>query len=362
MACSSSSVRPWQRSKPRIEWMWQRNDHPIDLSQEAEWTAYSDVEILIIEEAYQKKEPQALLHQYHINFEHLTQISNNDEKEQRPVKRIALDSPQQRLRKERFLAHPPAPCKSFSDSFDDPLLDEIRKHFRFWYDRKGTEYEIPLFVEKTAEGLIIEGKLLDKEWEAKQMADQLLRFKDSPLEEIARMCAHLYSLDSFLYRKLNEIMRLQHEESYKDMLKSKAFTFGRFACLLYSLKQTEKERDTPVTVYRGCNLTTEAIEEWKQLCEQHRTCDHMDRQFCSFSSFTSTSRSRKMAEFLAGNVLFIIKICAFHDGRDISPHSQFEEEEEILLLPSVTYHVNSCVYDETIKKWIIHLISDFYDQ
>lgn len=185
------------------------------------------------------------------------------------------------------------------------------------------------------------------------MADQLVDVKDGPLEKITKKCARLYSLDSFLYRKLNEILRLTHDEQYGKLWKSKVSTLGPFAWFLANMKRTEDPR-TSTIVYRGCNLSTEDIEEWKQLYKEHQTSG---LKRCTFTSFTSTSRNRKKAEFMSENVLFIISICGYHDGRDISPFSNYDEEE-FLLEPGFSMYISSCKYDENIQKWIIHVLSN----
>jgi hypothetical protein len=77
------SQRPWQRAKG-IEWVWQSNENLFDPLQKSEWKRYSDVETIVIEEAYQKKQPAVLLDQYHINLEQFIQVSNIDEKNNGP--------------------------------------------------------------------------------------------------------------------------------------------------------------------------------------------------------------------------------------------------------------------------------------
>ncbi|UJR18852.1 hypothetical protein I4U23_021980 [Adineta vaga] len=345
--------RPWQRAKG-IEWMWQSNENPFDLSQKSEWKSYSDVETIVIEEAYQKKQSAVLLDQYHINLEQLIQVSNIDEKKQRPVKRIALSTAQWRVRKERFLADPIEPSKPFSTTRSHDFLVETVAYYNLWYTD-----ESRLLIEKAAEGLTVEGKLLGTEWEGRQMAELLLLYKDYSREEIVQMCAYLYSFDSFLYRKLNEIMRLIEDNCYEHVWKSKVPTLGPFAYLLNCLATGIKYSiDLPVesmTVYRGCNLSAEAIEKFKAFHTEHQAHNY-HTSWISFLSFTSTSRSREKAEFIGGNALFIIKICTHYEGCDISPYSRFDEEE-FLLIPTFSFLIVSCNYDEHVHKWIIGLES-----
>ena len=42
-----------------VEWMWQSNPNPYSKSEKAIWSHYSDLENLIIEEAFQDKQPRA---------------------------------------------------------------------------------------------------------------------------------------------------------------------------------------------------------------------------------------------------------------------------------------------------------------
>ncbi|CAF1212676.1 unnamed protein product, partial [Rotaria sp. Silwood1] len=164
------ALKSWQHSE-QIQWMWKANENVFDLTQEAEWTMYTDVENQIIEQAYQKRMPEALLDQYHVNFEHLMQISNKDERQQRPVKRVAVDTSQQMLRKERFLAKPLTPSKPFSDSDQLDFLLATQKHFNISSDWDENEEEVRMLVDKAAEGILIEGKLLGKQRQGEWMAE-----------------------------------------------------------------------------------------------------------------------------------------------------------------------------------------------
>ena len=150
-------------------------------------------------------------------------------------------------------------------------------------------------------------------------------------------------------------MRLTHDESYRQVWKSKVPTLGPFAWFLANMKPTE-DPQTSTIVYRGCNLSMEAIEEWKQLYKEHQMSG---LKRCTFISFTSTSRNRAKAEFHGGNVLFIIDICGYRDGQDISPFSNYDEEES-LLEPGFSMYISECKYDGNIQKWIVHLLSDAY--
>ncbi|CAF1087378.1 unnamed protein product [Didymodactylos carnosus] len=199
-----------------------------------------------------------------------------------------------------------------------------------------------IMIEKAAEGLIVEGKNVGKQREGEWMAEQLLSVKEGAAEEVWKMSAHLYSLDSYLYRKLNELMRLVGDEEHARYVQSKMYTLGPFTLLLERLMQRNKKA---MTVYRSAELSDDLIEQFRQSSGSH------EKRL--FSAFTSTSRSKNVAEFYGGNVIFAIKI--FKNGADISQYSAFPQEEEVLLEASFWFVIQSCTFDKTTNKWFIRL-------
>ncbi len=83
----ASAAPTTSNSLKRVEWMWQSNSDPESKSEPPKWNHYSDVENLIIEEAFSNKQPRAMLDGYYIDFKENRQISNNEEYQQRPIKR-----------------------------------------------------------------------------------------------------------------------------------------------------------------------------------------------------------------------------------------------------------------------------------
>jgi len=83
-------------------WMWKEKVDPF-APELAEWCQYSGLETVIIEEVYQVSLPETLLDDYHINFIHFLQISNNDIRHQQSVRRVVKAREKLKPRKERFL-------------------------------------------------------------------------------------------------------------------------------------------------------------------------------------------------------------------------------------------------------------------
>lgn len=96
-----------------IQWMWNASIDPFSQSEPAEWKPYSDVETMIIEEAYQASRKHAPLDIYTVDFKHMIQILNNDRNKQRPVKRMVCGKDDIPVREERFTFNSISPKQSF---------------------------------------------------------------------------------------------------------------------------------------------------------------------------------------------------------------------------------------------------------
>ncbi|CAF2159843.1 unnamed protein product [Rotaria magnacalcarata] len=238
------------------------------------------------------------------------------------------------------MPNPMSPSRPFVGWGDtqNAFLNPVTSHFKIRYQLRNADAR-RLWVEKAAEGLIVEGKILGKQKEAEWMAEQLLQVKQATGKEVWEVCARLYTMESFLYKKMNEIMHLSGEEKHAHLLQSKLPTFGAFAPLFRGLIQHTNKK---MTIYRGSELAYHIIKQYTYLGG--------DR---FFPAFTSTSRSRtKAAAF--GNVLFEIQIA---EVVDVSQCSAYPDEEEVLLPPHFMFNVQSCTFDDIQGKWIIRLRS-----
>jgi len=101
----------------RNQWMWNVSADPFSKFEQEDWRLYSDVENMIIEEAFTAGESYAVLDEYHIDFKNNVQISDNDINKHRPVKRMVCGRDEKRFRKERFLPNPVAPDRPFGGQY-----------------------------------------------------------------------------------------------------------------------------------------------------------------------------------------------------------------------------------------------------
>jgi hypothetical protein len=308
---------------------------------------------MIIEEAFTTGETHAMLDDYHIDFKHNRQISNNDTNKQRPVKRMVNDKNDTRWREERFLPNPVAPDRPYGDQygFIPPFIKEVVKHLNLTKKQLPSKNEtvVPMILEKAALGIIEEGKEVGKQREAEKTANLLMDKRNAGIKEIWKCCAYLYSFESFLYKKLNEIMRLIGSEQHEQVWRSKVCTLGPFCLLLWDNPFNSKMIKPGTILYRGANLSDDLIASFKDDCSKH------PKPWRTFQAFTSCSRTRSVAQnFDKANVLFIMNTqIAF--TADISSLSEYRHEDEELLFPGVSFIIDRVEFDKNKSKHVIYL-------
>ncbi|CAF4288251.1 unnamed protein product, partial [Rotaria magnacalcarata] len=80
-------------------------------------------------------------------------------------------------------------------------------------------------------------------------------------------------------------------------------------------------------LYRGADLKPEQITKYEDMAKN-------SNEYQSFQAFTSCSRNRQKAEEF-GNTLFIMEVL-FAFIADLSPLSEYTQEEEELITPGFT--------------------------
>ncbi|CAF1412988.1 unnamed protein product [Adineta steineri] len=332
-----------------VEWMWQSNPNPYSKSEKAIWSHYSDLENLIIEEAFQDKQSRAQLDDYYIDFKTSHQILNSDNYKQRPIKRVARKREDKHLREARFMDLPVSSGRSFGREYGwiSPFVIEVRRGMGLKLDELPSKKSnmIPMLVEKAARGIIEEGKHIRKQREAEQLAKMLREKKNVGMEDVWKCCVYLYSLESFLYKTLNLAMRLVGDQEQEQIWRSKVRTLGPFCLLLWDDPFNTKPT-TNKTLYRGATLTKEQVAKYEEMAKN-------DKAFGSFQAYTSTSRNRESAETF-GNSLFIMEVLVAFIA-DLSEISEYPNEEEELISPGVCFCVKSVEFDRKKNKHLIHL-------
>ena len=288
-----------------------------------EWIKYRDIEIEIIEAAYQQRKSEVYLDRYRIDFNSLLQYDRFNSAQQCPVKRQTDCRREDCLREERFFSPPPLTATPSYGSAQAwcPFLSA-------WQNTragKKTLLDFSSSIDACAEGILHEAACTasDSITEANWMVEQLQACEGKSRREIAKVCIHLYTRESFLYRVLNTALR--------DGDYSKLETMGPLCFLIRSYSHTSKAFIG--TVYRGVDLSSATIASYKGAEGMWRT----------WPSFTSTSKNKMMAE-IRGNTLFIITVANIQISSavrafDISDISQFPSEEEVLLPAGISFQV-----------------------
>lgn len=180
----------------------------------------------------------------------------------------------------------------------------------------------------------------------KSIDKELLIQKSKNIKVVWKCCARLYSMESFLYKKLNEVMRLIGSEEHEHVWRSKVATLGPFCLLLWDNPFNDEPNKSKMLLYRGANLSEAQIDNYI-LCSQRPD------EYRSFQAFTSCSRNRAKAEQF-GNVLFIIEV-KYAFTVNIGPLSNYPEEEEELITPGVCFTVECVEFDQVTDKQLIYL-------
>lgn len=330
--------------RPHIaEWIWQARSEP------AKWNYFSDVENLLIEDALTNRQQRAVLDGYSIDLDRNMLVYNNDQHEQRDVKRVVRKKEDKRVRVERFMNLPVASDRSIGGQygFVSPFVIEVRRHLGLAPDQLPSNKSelIPVLVEKAAQGFLAEGQRLEKQREAEKLARLLLEKKNGTMKEVWQRCAYLYSLNSFLYQSLNAAMRLVGSTEGNETWRSKVPTLGPFCLLLWDNPFNIRMK-TNIELYRGATLSPEQIAAYKAMAER-------EEQYGSFQGFSSCSRNRTRAENF-GSALFIIQV-KFAFSVDLSAVSDYPEEEEELVTPGVCFRVVHVDFDSKKNKDLIYV-------
>jgi hypothetical protein len=186
-------------------------------------------------------------------------------------------------------------------------------------------------------GILKEGELLNKEYDAQRMAAELRCAATENKEELCLCAARLYSAESFLCKLVIESQR------NKDI--SKADTLGPFSYLLSRHLHYSKDTGEQV-LYRGMMLTDDMIEEYYQAVGY----------WMVWPSYISTSKDRLVSEQF-GNALFILYTMneSGKNRSDISHISHYPNEQEVLLDSFGIYSVIKIERESASGKYIIYM-------
>lgn len=329
----------WYYNSSAIPWP----NTPTSNSTLFEWSKYRDIEMELIEEAFQRGDVHVMLDRYRIDFEPLIQVRLDDETKRRQIKRETTSNQQSCVRKDRFTSSIAITTVDTVPSYGAP--DAWCPFLRNWQKTKtGLQacLKLSFCIEACAQGIVKEAALHHGYHitEAAYMAEKLRScwLRTNSKVEVLKCCVGFYTSNSFLYEALNTALRKCDN--------SKIETFGPLAYLLHEYSRMDKGFSG--IVYRGLNLTTTDL----QMYERAR------RQWQTWSAFTSTSKRRDVAELFQTNTLLVIDISNFQlgvvRGSDITHLSKYPDEEEVLIPAGTNFRVTNIEQDAQ-QRYIIHI-------
>lgn len=204
------------------------------------------------------------------------------------------------------------------------------------------EHSVSTSLSALIVGIRKEGSLIGQKLQADNLVKELEKIHEMDSVSIGLRCIHLYTKSSFLFKILNKFL---HERDY-----NKIATLGHFCKILYLQFEKCRTNIDSLKLYRGENLRTHELRAYKRAT---------GKGSYQLRGFTSTSKSKDIAEKFVRNALLIMRLeKRYNDGRalDISKLSQFQEEDEVLLRPGVEFSIDKYEYDENKKVYTFYLV------
>ncbi|CAF1342002.1 unnamed protein product [Rotaria magnacalcarata] len=196
-------------------------------------------------------------------------------------------------------------------------------------------------IAAAATGILTEGRELEEDDAADSMANYLGQVVDKSDKEILKCCIRLYTMNTFLYKLLNSVL--------KENIKEKIDTMAPFCYLLTEAIWSDTLADEHFygTVYRGVTLDKQSIQYYKDAIGT----------FKYEYAFTSTSKDQKVAEVF-GNSLLIIDVSAV-GGLTVSSYSEYPDENEVLLPPGTTLRIDKVEQDSDRTCISLFVVPEF---
>ena len=310
------------------------------------WKPYDEIENEIIEEVFHNTTEMSSpveLDDHFIDLNQQMQVSNVDNTKQHPIKRLMKsECNPQRLPRERFcapLTSVPTTSRAHGDSHEwCPFIKQ-------WIGTKTGKqcvFNVKECVRKAIEGILIEGGLHGKEIIANHLVRELKLFNGSTTYEASKICVHMFTRDTFLFRLVNAALRENHS--------SKVDTLGPYCYLLRAYIRATGT-DYSGLLYRGALLSEEGINQYRHAAAT--------REWLTWAKFTSTSKSSEVADIFTQNTMFTIDIKKMQmfliRAFDIEHLSQYPEEQEVLLPAGVLFRVLDVNEDQVTNRCTIRL-------
>lgn len=296
----------------------------------SQWYWFWDIEISIVDKAYRNKEKTVELDDCIVNLEKGWRLNKNDNSENEVIRSVNHEYKAE-IRKKWNAEQQLTTTVTFysgTSSESNPIIV--------------TCLSLNVSITTMVNGIRNEGKLIGKPIEANYIAEELERAAKNDSSMIGFQCIHQYTRSSFLSTSVNKFLCNKDSSTLENL--------GPYLKLLLVHFKEYPIRSNQLIVYRGVNLSSEDLDAYQRAVGRGTF-----RWYC----FTSTSKSRKVAEFYDTNALMIINLNKRYpnDSRavDIAVLSQFPEEEEVLLRADVEFCVEKVELGKEQTKHLINI-------
>jgi hypothetical protein len=161
------------------------------------------------------------------------------------------------------------------------------------------------------------------------------------IESVLRICAIIYTRDTFLYRRVNKFLR-SGTESDGDTGRNLGLYIGLLReCFCICGRLSPVSWECPQVVYRGAHFSIDIVADYA------RRPDELIR----WQGFTSSSGDRGVALSFLGTVLFEISLA--NPVPSLHAMSAFKNEQEFILSPYQRFSLSAVRWDCDCGRWII---------
>jgi hypothetical protein len=237
-------------------------------------------------------------------------------------------------------------AESFTVHSNDFKIDDLRmpdgRYIPAFLEEDHSPEEI---ARLTAEGISREGsRCLEarSDLEAgKVLSDELTQC--DTIESLLLTCAAFYTRETFLYRRVNTLLRFGIESDPETTRNLTLYITLLRECFCVYEGLSPLPWEQPEVVYRGASLSIDLV------------VDHARHpgEFVHWQGFTSASRDAAVALGFPGNVLFDIRLT--HAVPYLDDVSAFKHEHEVILSPFQWFSIDGVRWHAGCRRWIVRL-------
>jgi len=246
---------------------------------------------------------------------------------------------------------------------ENPCELELEESLSFFDDNS----IIQISLEDLKLNLIQEMNTISKEGEKNQKIHSALNYKleiekIKDLKSFCKQIVHIYTMEGFLYKKLNHFLRKLDQKEFQNI---KYYYISLLSCFKYINQNTQINMNQNLIVYRASRCSDEEFKKYE--VNNNSKIIRVFKEFLSTSSdhLVSMNLFKKndpnFKEFL-WEISIPSEIIKYESSyfADISKYSQYPSEKELLIRSGAVIQIDKIVpYTEVINNQIIEYKNKF---